>query len=333
MTWLDIEWAGLYRDWWLPVFALVILIAWWSYQRKISVLQILTHQLNVKITLPNFSYAIELYRVVLFSIAAIMLAIAILQPQWGEKEETVMQQGRDVIIALDISRSMLAQDIKPSRLEFAKLKIKKLLRSLSFERIALVLFSGTAFLQCPLTADYKTLELFLDQVSVEAISSGTTDISNAIKESVGVFNRSKERKNKLLILMTDGEDFVSNTSSLSSLIKKEGVTVFAWGVGTSAGAPVPIVDMSGRQLGYEKNSDGSVALTKLNSDLLSLISQSLGGMYLTLSQDDSDIATLVQSLAGYETETFDEQTVSRYHDQYPWFIGIAWLALLLEWVL
>lgn len=326
-------WAAPDRIIYLPLVILlgVAVIVWaYNYVQRTAVLSALRHR---SLIIARFAPWRIVVRAVLLIIGLSMIMIALLQPQWGRKEIEIAQEGRDVLIALDISGSMQAQDIKPSRLSFVKLKVRKLLERLSFERVGLILFSGNAFVQCPLTADYQTFLMFLDQVTTESISSGTTAISSAVTKAADLFNRSQNRKHKLLLLITDGEDFTSNADQLSQLIAKEKITVFAWGVGTPQGAPVPLYDSRGVMIGNAKNKDGSIAMTVLNEQLLQDISHKIGGHYERVMQDDSDLVRIAQSLDLYEREQLEERRVSHYEDRYPLFLAVAWGCLLLEWLL
>jgi Ca-activated chloride channel homolog len=326
-------WGAPERIWCVPLMALLIIGVWiWCVQYRARV-KLLVYALHSRLVLPGFAPWRIVVRAILLTIGLAGLAIAFMQPQWGRKEIAVMQEGRDVLIALDVSGSMQAQDIKPSRLAFVKLKIRKLLERLSFERVGLILFSGTAFVQCPLTADYQTFLLFLEQVTTESISSGTTAIGTAIMKAVEIFNRSENRKNKLLLLITDGEDFASNKKQLADVITKENITVFSWGVGTPQGAPVPLFDARGSMTGYAKNKDGSIATSALNEALLKELSEGVGGRYERVCQDDGDVVRMVDVLAAYEREQLEERQISHYHDRYPLFLAVTWACFLLEWLL
>lgn len=326
-------WGAWHRWWYAPFFlgaiGLVIL-GLITYRQR---LKLLSHRSYALLMLPGYAPWRGICKAILQVVAIMTLFIALLQPQWGRKDVSVTQEGRDVLIALDISRSMQAKDIKPSRLTFVKIKIQKLLERLSFERVGLILFSGNAFVQCPLTADYKTFKMFLDQVTTEAISSGTTAIGTAITQASTVFNRSKNRKNKLLVLITDGEDFASNMERVSQQVADEGITIVSWGAGTPQGAPIPLFDGSGNAQGHARDKDGKLATSKLNEPLLRRLSDDLHGRYERVTQDDGDIARIADYLKTFEREQFEERKLSEYHDQYPYFLAVTWICLLLEWLL
>lgn len=326
-------WGAPERVWALPLGCLFIVALWWWRYAAQKRARLLVHALHEWAVMPGFAGWRITARAVLWSLALFSLGVALLQPQWGRKEVAVVQEGRDVLVALDISGSMQAQDIKPSRLTFVKLKIRKLLERLSFERVGLILFSGTAFVQCPLTSDYQTFLSFLDQVTTESISSGTTALGSAIAKAAEVFNRSQQRKNKLLLLVTDGEDFASDQEKLKALVQREAITIIAWGAGTPQGAPIPLYDKRGALTGHAKNKDGSLATTVLNEELLKQLSTAVGGQYERVTQDDGDIVRIGRLLDTFEREQFEERTISQYHDRYPFFVGLAWAFLILEWII
>lgn len=269
----------------------------------------------------------------LLFIAFIFLGIVFLRPQWDLKNQVVEQEGRDILIALDISRSMLAEDESPNRLEFAKEKIKKLLYNLSCDRVGLMIFSGSTVLQCPLTTDYSTFFMFLNQLGVETISSNTTSLDSAVIKAVDVFKSMPERKSKIFCLFTDGEDFSDNLAGVKERARQEGISIFTVGVGSEHGAPVPILNNSGMRVGLEKNKDGSVVMSKLNESVLRELSDKSGGKYIHAVESDQDIQELISWVQEFETDTLESKKINRLEEQYPYFIWVSFACLLLEWVL
>jgi len=265
--------------------------------------------------------------------AALLLALALLRPQWNKREEVVTQEGRDLFVALDISRSMLATDCEPNRLACAKQKIKQLLATLSCERVGLILFSGSAFVQCPLTSDFVTFKTFLDHVNVETISSGTTALDQAVKTTLQAFGRMEGKKNKLLAVFTDGEDFSRDLRHYKQSALDAGLRIFTFGVGTAEGAPIPLYDESGKQTGHQKNSSGGVVISQLNEGILQTLAQDAGGTYLQMTEDASDVQRLAQQVQSFEKEMLEDKTYSAYEDQYHWFLLGSFILFALEWVL
>src|SRR3990167_2228350 len=273
-------------------------------------------------------------KTVLFFVGALFLAIALLQPQWDKKEEKVQQEGRDLLIAVDISRSMLGQDLKPNRLEFAKKKIKKLLSNLSCERVGLLLFSGETVVQCPFTKDYAAFFMFLDQLDVETISSGTTSLDGAIAAALAVFENMPAKKTKLLCLFTDGEDFSSNLSGIKEKAAKAGMAIFTFGIGTKHGAPIPIFDYQGKQTGFEKDAAGKIIMSKLNEGILKNLSEQTGGKYIHATvESDKDLKEFIALVQKFEKDALEDANVARFQEQYSYAIAVSLACFAVEWVL
>lgn len=269
----------------------------------------------------------------LYFLGVLFFIIALLKPMWNKQEESVMQEGRDLFIALDISRSMLAQDCVPDRLSCAKQKIKQLVQSLESQRVALILFSGSAFIQCPLTSDYGAFFMFLDQVDVETISSGTTALDQALKVTLDAVRTVPHKKHKLLALFTDGEDFSTRLHKLREDIQKENLKVFTFGVGCVQGAPIPLYDQQGSIIGHQKDAQGKIVISRLNENLLSSLAEDAGGIYVPMTAGDQDIVTVVKTLNSFEKEAIEEKKVSHYQDQYHYPLFVSLCCFILEWIL
>lgn len=317
----------------LPLLFLILILLFRNYRRLKNGLKILVHSNYRVAILRNFSFWKLFIKNLLLALALFFLVLAFLRPQWGKKESVINQEGRDVLIVLDVSRSMLGQDLKPNRLKFAKLKIRNLLSKFDFERVALLLFSGEAFVQCPMTSDYSAFLMFLDQVDAETISSGTTSLGKAFSEMVKIFRAVVDRKNRLVVLLTDGEDFSVNLTAMKKLVREEQIKIFGLGVGTKEGAPVPVLSGEGLQVGHEMDESGKPVLSILNESLLKSICDEMGGVYMRASYDDSDINKIVEKIKQFEKEKFSDRKVSNFEERYPIFLGIVWVLLLLEWVL
>lgn len=317
----------------LPAFLVLTLLIVFAAISQKKIVALLTHPRHQGLLLKNFSPLKIIIKTILLIAFLSALFLALLRPQWGKKESIVHQEGRDVVVLLDISRSMLAQDIKPNRLSFAKLKIKQLLESFSFQRAALIIFSGEAYIQCPLTADFGAFKMFLDNVDAESISSGTTAADKALLETMKIFNQSKSRKNKIVVLISDGEDYSQNLDNAKKWALDEGVTILALGIGSQEGAPVPIVNEAGAIIGNELDEKGVPILTKLNEPLLNAITKELGGSYIKASYGDEDIARMTNLIGKFEQEKFDETHVSQQEERYPLFLAFGFACLLLEWII
>lgn len=328
-----IHWASIDNLMYAPIFLLFAYLAIKNYVRIKNSVRLLVHPDHRKTLFRHFSLFKEFLKATLLCSALFVIFLAFLQPQWGKRDEQVVQEGRDLLIVLDVSRSMLAQDLKPNRLEFAKIKIRTLLSKLSFERVGLIAFAGSAFVQCPLTVDHPTFLMFLDHLDAETISSGTTAIDTALTRAMQIFDSAQGRKNKNIILLTDGEDFSLNLDTVKQKATEQHIKLFALGIGSPQGAPIPLFDAHGNQTGNITDAKGDVVLSALNENLLKSICTTLSGSYATATYEDTDIDQLVSIIKKMEKEKLTEKKLSLFEDHYPWFLGIAWALLTIEWLL
>ena len=332
MNWFAISWGAFDNNSVLPfvIFSICLLI--YRYYKKQSVIAILagTHYSSL---IKNVSRTKPIMQLFFMSVGLIFLFLSLLRPQWNKAQETVMHEGRDLYIALDISRSMLAADCEPNRLAWAKHKIKRLVSKLSCERVGLILFSGSAFVQCPLTADYSAFFSYLDAVDAEFISSGTTAIDQAIKQTLNSFASIPSRKNKLLVLFTDGEDFSHDLSGIKKEAAQAQLSIFTVGIGTHEGAPVPVIDQFGVQIGHQKDKSGNVVISRLNERMLHTLSRDAGGSYVCATKSDEDIISLIGAVQVFEKEQLGQTTVSKLEDQYHYFLLVSFVCFALDWLL
>lgn len=320
-------WAAGY----LFIFFIPLMVLCSIFLVKLYLWQRYTVELLGASLLKNFSGTKAGIKLLLKFFGLIMLLLALARPQWGTQEQTVSQQGRDVLIALDISRSMLAQDSLPSRLEAAKKKIRELLTQLTAERVSLMVFSGIAVVQCPFTSDMAAFLSFLDLADVEAISSGTTALDKAIDLGIKTFEAIPGRKQRLMVLFTDGEDF-STDQEVAQRAHEAGLHLFTVGVGTPEGAPIPVYDYTGAQQGHVQDQ-GTTVITKLNEQRLAQLAQQTGGRYIRMTKDDEDLTMLVEQIQRFEKEAFDDTTIKGAQEKYMLFAGLGLAVLLFEWIL
>jgi Ca-activated chloride channel family protein len=269
-------------------------------------------------------------------VGTLFLGIALLQPHWDRDTQAVEQYGRDVFIALDISRSMLAQDVMPSRLEAAKAIIKRLISQLSCERVGLVLFSGSAFIQCPLTEDYGAFNAFLDHADAETISSGSTSLESALKQVLDAYERMPAKKHKIVVILTDGEDFSHNLTAIQARARDMGLTIFAVGIGTAQGAPIPLYDAQGAQIGHQKDSQGNVVVSRHDEKLLRDLVVQSGGYYIDAMRNGNtdDVRSIVDRIVSVAKEKLEShKTWTELKAQYPYFLAVSFACFASEWLL
>ena len=328
-----ITWAASEHFFVIPVAVVVLVGLFLYYKNYEKLIALLAAPQWRSLLIVGYARYKKITKVLLLGVAIIACVAALLRPQWGEKEEKVEQEGRDLFIGLDISRSMLATDVQPTRLAFAKAKIKQLVHMLAAERVGLLVFAGDALVQCPLTRDTAAFNLFLDSIDVETISSGTTAIDQALRKIVTIFSELPTRKNKLVVLFTDGEDFSTDLSSIKKQAQEEGIHIFMYGVGTSEGAPVPVINNEGVVTGHQKDESGAIVFSRLNTGILQALARESGGVYIAPTQKNEDLQTLVNYVERYEKEKFEDREIHTQEERYYYFLGVAFLCLLVEWLL
>ncbi len=306
----------------LPIF--IGLLWWMARQRRKAFQRLADARLRSQI-MPTVSPARARVKEVLLGLVFIFLVLAIMEPQWGMREEEVRMRGVDMVVAVDVSNSMLAQDVQPSRLERAKRKVRDLFSMLAGDRVGLIAFAGRSFLLSPLTVDYGTLELFVDELNTENIPVQGTDIAGAL--SLALKAMSDPDSEKAVLLITDGEDHSERLTKVLETVREKKLRLFVLGVGTPEGAPVPE-----KQGGFKKDSEGQMVVSKLAEPFLQDLALSTGGVYVRGVTGDEDLRELY--LRGIrEVMEAGELKVSRrkvWETRFYWPLSIALFFLLLE---
>jgi Ca-activated chloride channel family protein len=282
-----------------------------------------------KVLLPMRSVFKSAYKFTIVVLALILIIFALANPQVGSKIEEVKQVGIDVYILLDVSLSMTAEDIKPSRLEKAKHQIAKLIQRLRGDRIGLIVFSGQAYVQFPLTTDYSAANLFLNAVDVSSVPQPGTAIEPAIKLALGSFKQDTETK-KAIIIITDGEDHEGKINEIVEEAAGDGVQTYTIGLGSPTGVPIPIYNNSGVQVGYKKDRSGNVVLTKLDEATLQEIASVGNGKYYRASNTEDELELIYNDLAQLEQTEFGSTRITEYEDRYYYLLFPAIILLLVE---
>lgn len=279
---------------------------------------------NFKILAPGISNVKHYFKFVLLVLAFVALTIGLANPQIGTKLETVKREGVDVIIALDVSKSMDAKDTQPSRMLKAKQFVSNLVNKMSNDRIGLIVFAGNAYLQMPLTVDYSAAKMYLKQIDTDLIPTQGTAIGDAV--DIAKISYPENSKNqKVLIIISDGENHEGDAEDAIKEAKDNGIKVITVGVGTTAGAPIPV----GTNGQFKKDNEGNVITTKLSEDMLKNLASKANGKYYNISNEKT-IEKIVTSLGSLDGKVFEEKVVTDYKDQFQIFIGIAFVLLLLD---
>lgn len=325
-----VSWGNLYNLWWLFLAALLIGLVWWKYLSRTKLAVLLNKQGNL---LRHFSAKKNIVKALLSSIGILFLFLALLHPKWGIIEEVVEQEGRDLFIALDVSRSMLTQDVAPDRLSCAKQALKSLINQLATDRVGLIVFSERARVYCPLTQDKELVELFLDQIDHTTIGAGTTLLDQPVQLTIEQCKRTPDKKSRLLILVTDGEDFSKSLEALKKQAKEVGLTILVIGIGTQEGAPIPIYNEQDKRAGYVKDKKDQVVISQLHENALRSLAQETGGTVVFMQNNQVDMSDIVRKIELFEKERQGERAFSSLQEQYPWFLLISFICFLCEWLL
>jgi len=279
--------------------------------------------------LANFSPVRRRWKYVLLIGGLIILIFCLARPQFGTHMVMVKKEGQDVALVIDVSNSMMAEDMKPNRLEKAKQEVRGLLSRLEGDRVALIAFAGASFIQCPLTVDYSAAAIFLDVIDVDLIPQQGTNLADAISTATSVFNE-KERKHKVMILITDGEDFGEGVEAVVEEAKLQGVRIFCIGLGHPDGEPIPIRNSKGDMVGYKKDQQGDLVLTKLNDVALRSIASQTNGKFYHASAGEIELESIYNEISGMEGKEQEGRMMTQYEDRYQYILPFALLALSLE---
>lgn len=268
----------------------------------------------------------QVLKAFLLLLVAFFSVLALARPQLGTKMELMRRKGLDVVVAVDVSLSMYAEDIKPNRMARSKQEIGKFVDRLAGDRVGLVAFAGEAFLQCPLTSDYGAFKIFLDVLGPELIPTPGTNITGAIETALKAFE-AKDRKYRVMVLLTDGEDHSGQAEKLAEEAARMGVAIFTVGIGLPSGVPIPLKDEHGN-VAYKKDRNGNVVTTKLDEVLLQKIALATNGKYYHAEPGRFELEDVLKEIAKMEKRELDSERMSQYEDRFQVPLGIA-LALLI----
>lgn len=299
----------------------------WAHQYRKAALERFASQDLIKKLTPGSNLSRLIWRRTFFLLFLFFMILALVRPRFGVKTEMVERRGVDVLIGLDISQSMLAQDITPNRLDRAKHEISKFIDLLKGDRVGLIVFAGESFVQCPLTLDYGAAKMFLDAVSENWISLQGTALGDCIKQATEAF-RSKVRKHKVLVLLSDGEDHEGSALEAAKLAANEGVTIYTVGIGSENGVPIP-VNQGGGAVVYKKDREGNLVMTRLNSMILEKIAFEGKGKYFHAGTD-LDLTRIYSEIARMEKKDLGSTHATMYEERYQIFLFLAILFLLAE---
>ncbi|MEM8485881.1 MAG: VWA domain-containing protein [Bacteroidota bacterium] len=266
-------------------------------------------------------------------LGVMMLAVALAGPRFGTKLREVKREGIDLIVALDVSLSMSAEDVAPNRLDRAKNEIKKLLNDLRGDRVGLVIFAGDAFVQCPLTTDYSAVKMFLDVADASMVPTPGTDFSAALTFARKAFQGSSEaeaideERTRALLIVSDGENHVANVDQLIGEARDDGIVIFTAGVGETDGVPIPVY-RNGRRIDYKKDRNGRVVSTRLEEASLQELASE--GSYFRIARTSSSLPKILEALDRLEKTEFGADEFEEYEEKYQWPLVLGLLLLFGE---
>ncbi len=310
----------------LPV---IVLLFWYLNRNRKKLLEKFAGRKLHNVLIPTYSRTKSWIKFGLIIISMALLIIAAANPQIGTKVEEVKQTGIDVFILLDVSESMNAQDIKPSRLEKAKYQIANLIRRLQGDRIGLIVFSGAAYIQFPLTTDYSAAGLFLNAVDVHSVPQPGTAIGPAILLAIESFDY-KTSTEKVIVVITDGEDHEGDVMEAVKAAVEKGIRIYTIGLGSPQGVPIPVYNNQGQQIDFKRDHSGMTVLTKLDEETLKRIAASGNGKFFRGSNYEDELDLIYRDLSSLEKTEFGVKKVTDYEDRFYYFLIPAILLLLVE---
>jgi Ca-activated chloride channel homolog len=312
----------------LPVYLALFII----YRiRKRRLLQKMGDASLVKKLSPYSSAIRQNIRHILFLLGNAAIILAAAGPQIGSKLEEVKRKGADIMIALDVSNSMKAQDIEPSRLGRAKLAISRLIDRLEGDRIGIIVFAGEAYMQLPITTDYSAAKLFLNYIDTDIIPTQGTAIGAAIELATESFSQDSKH-NKAIIVITDGENHEDDAVSAAKKAYEKGIIVHTIGMGSVEGAPIPVMHNK-VQVDFKKDKEGNTIISRLDPEALSAISSEGGGKFIRATNSDDGLSATIKEINKMEKAEFGAKMITDYEDRFQYFLGGGLLLLIIEFLI
>jgi len=309
----------------IPVI-IVLYLAWNRWRKK--ALKRFGDIKVIQMMMPRYSGVRPLLKLIILLTAFVFFVVGISDPQVGSRMEKVKREGIDLYLVLDVSNSMLAEDIRPNRLERAKMAISNLIDRLQGDRIGIVVFAGHAYKQLPLTTDYGAAKLFLSAVDTKIIPTQGTAIGEAVNMAVESFDDSKH--NKAIVVITDGENHEDDAVGAAKAAAEKGIKVFTIGMGMPDGAPIPMYDKNGNMLGYKKDRSGKTVVTKLNEDMLRQIAAAGNGSYVRASSATTGLSKILDDINKIQKMEIETRQFTDYEHRFQIFLMLALILLFVE---
>ena len=281
--------------------------------------------------MPDFSSMRVFVKFVVWVFAYALLVIAVARPQFGTKLSEVKRRGVELIIALDVSNSMMAEDIQPNRLENAKMAISRLVDRLENDKIGLIVFAGDAYIQMPVTTDYAAAKLFLNSINTQIVPKQGTAIGSAIHLAMRSFTPNSE-KSRAIVIITDGENHEEDALAAAKEAAAAGIIIHTIGIGSPQGVPIPVTSGSG-QKDYRTDYEGKVIVSKLNEELLRQIAEAGNGTYIRATAARTGLTTILDEMNKMEKQEIQMKVYAEYDEQFVYYVGFALLLLFIDFIL
>lgn len=277
---------------------------------------------------PGVSNRRPALRAAFTTLALVCFCLALARPQCGSHSELTKKRGIDLVVAIDGSKSMLARDVSPNRLERAKLELNALLDGLKGDRVGIVAFAGSAFVQCPLTSDYSAAKIFLRAIDPLQMPQGGTDVGEALEVSMGVL-QSAERgtKDRAVLLLTDGEDLAGEGMAAAKRLADAGIRIFAVAIGSESGEPIPVVDRSGRSVGFQKDESGQPIMSRVDRRGLDALAKASGGEAFYESRGVA-VSQVIERIDTLHKSELESRLTIQYAERYQPLVGLGLLFMV-----
>jgi len=314
----------------LLVIPALIAFFWYSRIKRRKALDLFGQKEILSVLMPNVSDSRPIVKFIVLMLALSSIIVGISRPQFGSKLKTEKRKGIELIIALDVSNSMMAEDIQPNRLERAKRAISQLVDKLSNDKIGLIVFAGDAFIQLPITADYVSAKLFLNSISTNMVPTQGTAIGAAIELGMKSFNP-QFAGSKAMIIITDGENHEDDAVGAAKAAAEKGIFVYTIGMGLPQGGPIP--DFNNGMRSYRKDKDGNTVVTKLDEPMLQKIAEAGKGAYVRANNAQVGLNNLFNEVNKMEKSELESQIYADYDDQFQYFIAFGLFLILLDFLI
>ena len=314
--------------WLLLILPVMLLVFLWTIFWKKRVQKAFGSSVVLKRLSPDLSFFKSVLKFCVFCLAIGSLVIALVNPKIGTKLETIKREGVDIVFAIDVSKSMLAEDVAPNRIEKSKQLVTQIINNLASDRIGIIAYAGKAFPQLPITTDYAAAKMFLQSMNTDMLSSQGTAIDEAIQLSRNYFD-DEEQTNRVLIIISDGEDHNDLSSDVAEAASEEGIKIYTIGVGSEKGGPIPL-KRNGVVMSYKKDQNNETVITKLNSETLRLIAKEANGEYLDGTTTAAVVEQIRDILNAMDKKEFEAKEFAEYKDQFQWFLVLSLLFLILD---